>query len=170
MEEDPVPRGQVPMHRASILIREVLVLNELMEFSMRRSMDLNVTDFQAMQHLLKHRAMEPGELASALHLTAAATTTVIDRLAEKGHVNRVRHPTDRRRWLIRPSASSVRQAKDRLMPMILDVDQKVRSYDDEGQRTIVDFLSSVVTSMSDRIAVLEPKVPSPPQNPSSLES
>lgn len=54
--------------------------------------------------------------------------------------------------------------------MILDVDQKVRSYDDEGQRTIVDFLSSVVTSMSDRIAVLEPKVPSPPQNPSSLES
>lgn len=148
-------RPRVPMHPASVMVRQILVLNEVMEFIMRREMDLNETDFQAMQHLMKQRSMSPGELAKVLHLTAAATTTVIDRLARKGHITRTPHPTDRRRWLISPSEESVRAAMDKLMPMIMDVDNKVRSYDDHEQAVIVDFLGSVVSSMTDRVAALE---------------
>ncbi|RAN73502.1 hypothetical protein B5P43_30470 [Bacillus sp. SRB_336] len=151
-----------PMHRASVLIREILVLNEVMEFIMRRQMDLNETDFQAMQHLLKQRSMSPGELAQSLHLTAAAATTVIDRLVAKGHARRTPHPTDRRRWLISPSEDSIRRTMEKLMPMILEVDSKVRSYDDDGQRIIVDFLDGVVASMNHRVAVLEQETGQPP--------
>lgn len=143
------------MHPASVLVRHILVLNEVMEFIMRREMDLNETDFQAMQHLMKQRSMSPGELAKLLHLTAAATTTVIDRLASKGHITRTPHPTDRRRWLIGPSEQSERAAMEKLMPMIMDVDNKVRSYDDGEQAVIVDFLGSVVASMSSSVAALE---------------
>lgn len=148
-------RPPVPMHPASVLVRQILVLNEVMEFIMRREMDLNETDFQAMQHLMKQRSMSPGELAKVLHLTAAATTTVIDRLARKGHITRTPHPTDRRRWLISPSEQSVRSAMEKLMPMIMDVDNKVRSYNEADQAVIVDFLGSVVASMSSRVAALE---------------
>ncbi|WP_062007037.1 MarR family winged helix-turn-helix transcriptional regulator [Arthrobacter alpinus] len=126
-----------------------------MEFIMRREMDLNETDFQAMQHLMKQRSMSPGELAKLLHLTAAATTTVIDRLARKGHITRTPHPTDRRRLLISPSEQSERAAMEKLMPMIMDVDNKVRSYDDGEQAVIVDFLGSVVASMSSRVEDLK---------------
>jgi len=171
MHDGPDPRGQVQMHRASVLVRQVLVLNEVMEYEMRRAMDLNDTDFQAMQHLLKNRAMEPGELALALHLTAAATTTVIDRLAGKGHVVRVQHPSDRRRLLIKPSADSVRRTMEKIMPMIMQVDDKVRSYDDAGQRLIIDFLDSIVAFMGERIAVLESSAPNPePPDPTSQGS
>ncbi|WP_442215347.1 MarR family winged helix-turn-helix transcriptional regulator [Specibacter sp. RAF43] len=148
-------RPPAPMHRASVLIRQILVLNEVIEFIMRRQMELNETDFQAMQHLLKYRSMSPGELAQSLHLTAAATTTVIDRLVGKGHACRTPHPTDRRRWLVTPSEESIRKTMEKIMPMIMEVDGKVRSYDDDGQRVIVDFLDSVVAAMNHRVAVLE---------------
>ncbi|MHA7177881.1 MarR family winged helix-turn-helix transcriptional regulator [Arthrobacter sp. Sr24] len=146
------------MHPASVLVRQVLVLNETMEFIMRREMEINETDFQAMQHLLKLRSMSPGELAQMLHLTPAATTTVIDRLVAKGHVHRTPHPTDRRRWVISPSEDSVQSAMEMLMPMVLDVDHAVRGYGGDEQRVIVDFLSGVVDSMTNRIANLESEI------------
>ncbi|WP_425862244.1 MarR family winged helix-turn-helix transcriptional regulator [Arthrobacter sp. TWP1-1] len=168
-------RHEVPqrgkMHQASVLVRQVLVLNEEMEFIMRREMDINETDFQAMQHLMKQRTMSPGELAKLLHLTPAATTTVIDRLVRKGHVQRAPHPTDRRRWLISPSEDSVREAMEKLMPMILEVDEKVRGYDDAEQAAIVDFLGAVVGSMNSRITALQNSNPGPggPTEPSNVE-
>ena len=143
------------MHEASVLVRQILVLNETMEFMMRREMNINETDFQAMTHLIKARSMTPGNLAQQLHLTPAATTTVIDRLVAKGHATRTPHPTDRRRWVITPSKKSVQSAMEKLMPMILDVDSKVRSYNDAQQTVIVDFLGSVVTAMNHRAAALE---------------
>lgn len=142
------------MHPATSIIRQILELNEVMEFAMRREMGLNETDFQAMQHLIKHRSISPGDLAQFLHLTPAATTTVIDRLAEKGHITRIVHPTDRRRQLIEPSAQSVKDTMDRLMPMILEVDAKVRTYARDEQEVIVDFLSSVAASMLERSAAM----------------
>ncbi len=169
-ESEDVPhRGR--MHQASILVRQILVLNEDMEFLMRREMDVNETDFQAMQHLMKHRSMSPGELAQLLHLTPAATTTVIDRLVGKGHVLRAPHPTDRRRWLISASEESVRAAMAKLMPMILEVDEKVRAYDDAEQAVIVEFLGGVVGAMSNRIAALQNSIPGPggPTEPSNGE-
>lgn len=155
MQESNGARPRLQMHPASVLVREVLVLNEVIEFIMRREMNLNETDFQAMQHLMKQRSMSPGELAKMLHLTAAATTTVIDRLERKGHITRTPHPTDRRRWLISPSEESVRAAMAKLMPMIMDVDTMVRTYKDDEQAVIVDFLRNVVTSMSERVSALE---------------
>ena len=162
MEDGNSWRPPAPMHRASVLIRQILVLNDVMEFIMRRQMDLNETDFQAMQHLLTQRTMSPGELAQSLHLTAAAATTVIDRLVGKGHARRTPHPTDRRRWLISPSEDSIRRTMEKIMPMIMEVDTKARSYNDDGQRVIVDFLDSVVTSMNHRVAALEQETNRPP--------
>lgn len=147
------PQG--PMHEASVLIRRILVLNENMEFMMRREMEVNETDFQAMQHLMKARSMTPTQLAQLLHLTPAATTTVIDRLVGKGHVTRAPHPTDRRRWVITPSRESVKFAMEKLMPMILDVDDSVRGFSHEHQEAIVHFLNSVVASMDKRAAALD---------------
>ncbi len=153
--DDARPR----MHPATVVLRQILELNEAMEFVMRRSMDLNETDFQAMQHLIKYRSMSPGELAQFLHLTAAATTTVIDRLVGKRKITRTPHPTDRRRLLISPSAEAIKETMDRLMPMILEVDRKVRSYDDGNQTAIVDFLGSVASSMGERLAALDEQDP-----------
>ncbi len=163
--QDEEGEARPQMHPATVLIREILVLNEVMEYIMRRQMDLNDTDFQALQNLMTNHTMSPGELAQSLHLTAAATTTVIDRLVRKGHVRRDPHPTDRRRWLVSPSEESIRKTMAKLMPMILEVDTKVRNYDDAGQDAIVDFLESIVAYMNERAQTLEREdaAPEPPQ-------
>ena len=147
----PVPQ----MHPANVLIRKVLVLSESMEFAVRRKMGLNETDFQAMQHLMKDPSMTPGELARRLHLTAAATTTVVDRLVDKGHVRRDRDPTDRRRWLVSPSEDSTRRTMATIMPMILKVDARVRGYSADSQESIVDFFENMLFCMNESIDALE---------------
>ena len=165
METQHQPRGPRPMHAATVLTREVLVLNEVMEYLMRKEMDINETDFQAMQHLLKTRAISPGELAKALHLTTAATTTVIDRLVQKGHAVREPHATDRRRLQIKPSEKSARDAMDKLMPMILQIDDMVCASPSESQQAVVEFLRGVVGAMNDRIAHFESRGPVPQPDP-----
>lgn len=165
MEAQHQPRGPRPMHEATVLTREVLVLNEVMEYLMRKEMDINETDFQAMQHLLKARTMSPGELAKALHLTTAATTTVIDRLVQKGHAVREPHPTDRRRLQVKPSEQSVRDAMGHLMPMILQIDDMVCASPAASQQAVVDFLHGVVGAMNDRITHLENRGAAPQPDP-----
>ena len=150
-----LPSKPPPMHDASKRLRAVLVLNELMEFQMRRHMHINETDFQAMQHLRQHRSMSPGDLARSLHLTSAATTTVIDRLVVAGHARRVPHATDRRRWLIEPTQESIRDAMSQLMPMVVEADNMVRSLPQEHQDAVVTYLDGVIDAIQRRIVEMD---------------
>lgn len=50
----------------------------------------------------------PAQLADDCHVTRAAMTSRIDRLVERGYVTREVDPTDRRRILVRPTASGRR--------------------------------------------------------------
>lgn len=140
------------MHEASVLLREVLVLNEAMEFEMRRAMGISETDFQAMQHLMTVPAISPGELAVLLHLTSAAVTTVIDRLERAGYIQRTAHPTDRRMRLISVTDQAKKEAMDHLMPMILESDASVRTLDALGQRAVVEYLRATVAAIERRTA------------------
>jgi DNA-binding MarR family transcriptional regulator len=45
----------------------------------------------------------PAQLAEACHVTRAAMTSRLDRLADGGYVTRTMDPTDRRRVLVRPT-------------------------------------------------------------------
>ncbi len=139
------------MHPASVLLRKILVLNDTVEYRMRVHLKTNETDFQAMQHLLQSGPMTPSDLAAELHLTTAAVTSVIDRLVQAGHVRRQPHPSDRRRIVIEPTESSVREAMAQLMPMILATDSLVRGMDDAGQLAVTTYLKGVVESMQERI-------------------
>ncbi|WP_417218343.1 MarR family winged helix-turn-helix transcriptional regulator [Arthrobacter sp.] len=139
------------MHPASVLLRKILVLNDTVEYRMRVHLKTNDTDFQAMQHLLQTGPLSPSALATQLHLTTAAVTSVIDRLVQAGHVRRVPHPSDRRRIVVEPTESSIREAMAQLMPMILTTDSLVKGMDEAGQDAVVAYLDGVVASMQDRI-------------------
>ena len=47
----------------------------------------------------------PAQLAEACHVTRAAMTSRLDRLVEQGYVTRESDPLDRRRIIVRPTAS-----------------------------------------------------------------
>ncbi|MFW5420819.1 MarR family transcriptional regulator [Nocardiopsis sp. CNT-189] len=62
---------------------------------------LNPTDFQCFALLRVGGPMTPGEIAQGLRLATASVTVVVDRLEAHGLVVRDRHPTDRRKVVVR---------------------------------------------------------------------
>jgi DNA-binding MarR family transcriptional regulator len=64
-----------------------------------RALGLNPTDVRCLDWLADG-PKTAGELSAGTGLSAAATTTLIDRLEHKGFVQRVRDPGDRRKVLV----------------------------------------------------------------------
>jgi DNA-binding MarR family transcriptional regulator len=63
------------------------------------ALGLNPTDLRGLDWLADG-PKSAGELSAGTGLSSAATTTLIDRLEQKGFVRRVADPTDRRRVLV----------------------------------------------------------------------
>jgi DNA-binding MarR family transcriptional regulator len=57
---------------------------------------LNLTDLKALASLHRRADMTPKHIAEVMGMSAAATTTIIDRLEEAGYVERKRGDGDRR--------------------------------------------------------------------------
>lgn len=66
----------------------------------RRYMRLNETDMRALHYLIvcanRNLVATPGGIAHHLGVSTAATTKLLDRLEQGGHIVRAPHPTDRR--------------------------------------------------------------------------
>lgn len=143
------------LHEASRLLRRILVLNDKVEFHTREQLGTSDTDLQAMQMLMHHGQLTPKQLAGQLHLSAAATTTVIDRLVNRGHAERTPHPEDRRRTLIRPLPDAAGEITRLIRPMIDNADEVVWSMEKAEQSAVLDYLSGIIGTMEAFIARLE---------------
>lgn len=66
----------------------------------RRSMELGDTDMRAIRFLMammaQSRIVTPSLLAEHLGITTSSVTKMLDRLERAGHIERQRHPSDRR--------------------------------------------------------------------------
>lgn len=132
------------VHEATSLMREVQTLSDEFELALGRELTVNPTDLQAMQHLIMRGPMSPTELARALGVSAAAVTTVIDRLTTLGHAARQPNPGDRRSVMVVPAEASVHRAIGALLPMITGIDRVIHEFTDDERRVIVAYLRRVV--------------------------
>jgi DNA-binding MarR family transcriptional regulator len=84
-------------------------------------MGMNVTDLQALQHLIAAerdgRALTPRDLTAHLKISTASTTKLLDRLVASGHLVRQAHPHDRRSVVIVPTDHAHAQVRERLSRM-----------------------------------------------------
>lgn len=62
---------------------------------------LTLAEIVANEHLRLDGPLTPKELSHRVQMGSGATTAMIDRLEQRGFVERVRHPTDRRSVLVR---------------------------------------------------------------------
>lgn len=136
---------RIDVHRATVLVREMITANEAFTEHMGRELAVNPTDLNAMTHLISSGPLAPTELARRLHLSTAAVTSVVDRLESVGHVSRAQHPTDRRSVVIVPSPDSVRQAMGVLMPMIVGINDVITEFPAEDRTVITAYLERVLT-------------------------
>lgn len=88
--------------------------------------------------------ISPGQLAAALHLSASATTAVLDRLQAAGHLHRDRHPTDRRRIELVIADHALELGREYFMPLNQEMSRAWADFTPTQRRTIARFLQASV--------------------------
>jgi DNA-binding Lrp family transcriptional regulator len=100
---------------------------------------LHATDWHALSILATAGSLTPGELAERTNLTTGATTRLIDRLENGGHVRRVQHPTDRRRVIVEPTGDL--DIDSLVGPARTYIGHVLERYDAEQLATLFDYFA-----------------------------
>jgi len=114
-----MPAGQV--------LRDVLQRRDIALATRRaalaRRLGLADNELLALVHLALHEECTPSRLGSALRLSSGGTTALVQRLERAGHIQRHRHPRDRRSSLLRLSP--------RIATQLAEVDDVLAARTDE---------------------------------------
>jgi DNA-binding MarR family transcriptional regulator len=106
----PVPPDAHAVYRRYL---SAVVLNSLAHAD---AAGLHPTDLYALNILELSGSLTAGALAEQAGLTTGATTRLIDRLEQHGHVHRVADPADRRRILVEAVRNPTSDADDTFGP------------------------------------------------------
>jgi DNA-binding MarR family transcriptional regulator len=132
------PRGA---ERLMAALRDVSAAEQRHGKAIARRLNMYATDFEALSFVVERCALTTGEVGRKLGLTTGAATGVIDRLAERGFVERVGDPRDRRKVVVRPVAARIRPVSDLFEPIEAALAGLVTSYSQQQIATIAQFLA-----------------------------
>ena len=104
-----------------------------------RALGLNPTDLRCLDWLVDG-PRSAGQVSEATGLSSAATTTLIDRLEQKGFVQRVRDPGDRRRVLVELSPEGAERVGRYYGPMVREGSERLRNLSAEQIEVMRDWL------------------------------
>jgi DNA-binding MarR family transcriptional regulator len=127
-------------------------------------MGMGTSEILALARLALDDSQGPSELARSLHMTTGAMTAVLDRLAERGHIVRIQHPSDRRKVALRLTSNAHEAARAQLHPMVTEITELAASLT-PAHRAIVGLFLDDLTALVHRAAGLPP-LPAPPTPPS----
>jgi DNA-binding MarR family transcriptional regulator len=100
------------------LLREYRAAETTSRREARRETAMGETDLLAMRLLVQAdeegRLLTPGAIASALGISTASTTALVDRLSTAGFVERRPHETDRRSTVVVPTVRSENEVREAL--------------------------------------------------------
>lgn len=113
---------------------------------MSDAIGLGTTESQAVSVLALHGQRGQSELARDLQLTSSASTALVDRLERQGVAERTRHPTDRRRIIVRLTDRGRRiatESEDRLAHALRLLDRAQLPVFLEGLAVVADDLDAM---------------------------
>jgi DNA-binding MarR family transcriptional regulator len=131
-------------------VRELVRADREMRRVVSRRMEMGETDLRAVRFVMaahRDRPATPHEVADHLGISTAATTVLLDRLVDAGHVQRSPHPTDRRSKVITPTPHAYEEtyaalaaAHDRMRTAAAAVPATARP-------AVLDFLRALTEAM-----------------------
>jgi DNA-binding MarR family transcriptional regulator len=102
---------------------------------------INLTDFKSLGLLHRKGAMTPKKLAKAMRMSAAAMTTVIDRLEKAGYAERKREGEDRRSLTVHAAPGSGRKVSNLYQSFRTASKGSLSEYSEEELVLISSYLS-----------------------------
>jgi DNA-binding MarR family transcriptional regulator len=132
-------------------LRDFVVADEEMRRVTGRRMELGISDLRATRFVMTACSqgvpVTPRDVARHLGLTTAATTTVLDRLVEAGHVERRPHPTDGRSKVVVVTDHARREAHGLLVGLHEDMQAAAAAVPAEARPALLAFLGEVTLAM-----------------------
>ncbi|WP_426997268.1 MarR family winged helix-turn-helix transcriptional regulator [Pseudarthrobacter sp. N5] len=109
--------------------------------------DMHRTDLNALAVIMKYAArnqmVTPGVLRKELNLSSPATTALIDRLHNSGHVVREREGTDRRQVQLRMTPKAYRDGGAMFFPLARHMDEAMALFTPEELEIATRFMTAM---------------------------
>lgn len=110
--------------------------------------DMHRTDLNALALIMRHAArgaiVTPGVLRKELNLSSPATTALIDRLHDSGHVVRERQGTDRRQVQLRMTEKAYRDGGAMFLPLARHMGAAMAAYTPAELEIVTRFMTSMI--------------------------
>ena len=130
------------------LLRQLTVESDRFAEIFGEKQRMHRTDLNALAVIMDARwsgvPMSPTRLAEALHLSASATTSVLDRLEASGHVERTRNPHDRRKVELRVADKALELGRDFFGPLDRAFTRAWAQFGDADREVIARFLTASI--------------------------
>jgi DNA-binding MarR family transcriptional regulator len=126
-------------------LREAVERGARLRHVIARRAGLSESDLVAMEHLMSE-PLGPAELARILDVSTAASTGLVDRLVQRGHVQRRPHELDRRRTQVEVTPDGREEVLAHLLPMFRALDELDRGFTAEERAVVERYLRGVVAA------------------------
>lgn len=124
------------------------------------SLGIGPNDAKVLRFLLQREAADepvtPRILAGMLGISSAATTALIDRLADAGWVAREPYPGDRRSIVVRETIDAASPAREILAARSSSAVAAAARLDAEGRRIVAEFLDDVARGETEHLDRMRP--------------
>ncbi|HEU5469683.1 MAG TPA: MarR family transcriptional regulator [Actinophytocola sp.] len=144
------------------LLRQLVVETDRFAEMFGAAHGMHRTDLNALTVIMdaarRGAPMSPSQLAAALHLSASATTAVLDRLEAAGHLHRDRDPTDRRRVELVMADHAMQLGQRFFTPLGAELAEAWATLTARERRTIARFLAaSIDATVRVRTRLVQPR-------------
>ena len=140
------PRPEIPR-----LLRSMNVELDAVGHRFAEMHDLGRTDVRALIAIMDAtrggRALTAGGLGSAVELSSASVTALVDRLERAGHVRRARDPEDRRRVVLEMTEATMASGDEYFGGLQSELVRVLAGYTDEELAVVRRFLAEATEAI-----------------------
>jgi DNA-binding MarR family transcriptional regulator len=155
------PSRRELLERLSLAIRSSQNVSEAFDEHVAAQVGINRTDLRCLDILEQRGPLTAGRLATAMHLSSGAITTLVDRLERAGFAQRRRDTEDRRRVLVELVPGRVERAFPYYEPLYHGTVRLLESHSNEEIELMIDFLEKGREMVEQELARLEQAEPKP---------
>jgi DNA-binding MarR family transcriptional regulator len=159
--KSPSRARQDLLQRLSLAIRSSQNVSEAFDEYVAAAVGINRTDLRCLDILEQRGPLTAGQLATAMHLSSGAITTLVDRLERAGFAQRRRDTVDRRRVLVELAPDRFERASPYYEPLYHGTVRLLENHSNEEIELMIDFLEKGREMVERELARLEQAEPKP---------
>lgn len=125
-------------------VQQLTMRQQRFERSIAKQLELDAAGLEVLDHLISRGPNTPTELAHRVEISTAAMTLVLNRLEDRGHVRRERHPSDGRKLIVTASDDAATEAENLVAPLIREVEAQIAAMSDADRATVATFLDDLI--------------------------